>query len=379
MMRNMAMILIVAVLALVSLGLVMLMSVSAFVPGNHGDPLYFIVKQSVFLGLGLLACVIALRWDYHDWIRHVWWMLGGCAFLLVLCWVPGLGKLVNGAHRWLFLPGISIQPAEFTKLVVVAFLAYWLGRQQRKVENFKEGFAMPMGVVIVLCGLIVIQPDLGTTAVLILITFILMFTAGTKWYYIAPLPVIGILGILVVAFFIPERRARILAFMDPEAHQTGAGYQIYQGLIALGSGGIQGLGLGNSVQKMFYIPEAHTDSIFAIMGEELGLICTLSVVLCFLLIALCGGLIAYHAPDPMGTLLGLGVTALICMQAAINIAVVTSSMPAKGMGLPFVSYGGSNLLMSLCCIGILLNIHRQANYSPTTVRRVLPPRASVRM
>jgi len=375
----MATILIVAVLALISLGLVMLMSVSAFVPGNQGDPLYFILKQSIFLGLGLVACAIALRWDYHDWICHVWWILGGCVVLLVLCWVPGVGHEVKGAHRWIFFPGASLQPAEFTKLAVVAFLAYWLGRHQRKIENFREGFAQPLGVVILLCGLVVIQPDLGTTAVLILITFILMFTAGTKWFYIAPLPVIAVLGILAVAFFIPERRSRILAFMDPDAHQSGAGYQIYQGLIALGSGGIQGLGLGNSVQKMFYIPEAHTDSIFAVLGEELGLICTLSVVLCFLLIALSGGLISYHAPDPTGTLLGLGVTALICMQAAINIAVVTSSMPAKGMGLPFVSYGGSNLLMSLCCVGILLNIHRQGTYAPSNGRRVLPPRATVRM
>lgn len=378
MMRNMATILIVAVLALVSLGLVMLMSVSAFVPDNQGDPLFFIVKQSIFLGLGLVACAIAMRWDYHDWIRHVWWIMGACVLLLVLCWMPGIGRKVNGAHRWLFLPGVSLQPAEFVKLGTVAFLAFWLGRHQRKIEGFREGFGKPLCMVMLMCGLVVIQPDLGTTAVLFLITFVLMFTAGTKWYYIAPLPVIGVVGILAVAFFIPERRERILAFMNPEAHESAAAYQIVQGLIALGSGGIQGMGLGNSVQK-FYVPEAHTDSIFALLGEELGLICTLSVVLCFLLIALSGGLISYHAPDPTGTLLGLGVTSLICIQAAINIAVVTSLMPAKGMGLPFVSYGGSNLLMSLCCVGILLNIHRQGSYAPITTRRVLPPRATVRM
>jgi cell division protein FtsW len=260
----------------------------------------------------------------------------------------------------------------------VAFLAFWLGRHQRKIESFQEGFGKPLCMVMLMCGLVVIQPDLGTTAVLFLITFILMFTAGTKWYYIAPLPVVGVVGILAVAFFIPERRERILAFMNPEAHESAAAYQIVQGLIALGSGGIQGMGLGNSVQK-FYVPEAHTDSIFALLGEELGLICTLSVVFCFLLIALSGGLISYHAPDPTGTLLGLGATSLICIQAAINIAVVTSLMPAKGMGLPFVSYGGSNLLMSLCCVGILLNIHRQGSYAPITTRRVLPPRATVRM
>jgi cell division protein FtsW len=161
---------------------------------------------------------------------------------------------------------------------------------------------------------------------------------------------------------IPERRARLLAFMNPEQYRMSEGYQVWQALIAFGSGGTTGLGLGNSVQKMFYLPEAHTDFIFPIIGEELGVIFTLAVVFGFLLIALTGGYISYHAPDKTGVLLGVAVTSLICLQAGMNIAVVTALVPAKGIGLPFMSYGGSNLMMCMACVGILLNLHRQANY-----------------
>ncbi|MFH1066732.1 MAG: FtsW/RodA/SpoVE family cell cycle protein, partial [bacterium] len=207
-----------------------------------------------------------------------------------------------------------------------------------------------------------LQPDLGSTALLISIMCLLMFIAGCRLRYIVPLLGAGVVGILGIALMMPERRGRLLAFIHPEQYRSNEGYQVWQALIAFGSGGMQGLGLGNSVQKMFYLPEAHTDFIFPIIGEELGLFWTLVVVSCFVLLALAGGYISAYAPDTAGALLGWGVTALICLQAVANIGVVTGCLPAKGLGLPFISYGGSNLVVCLACIGILLNIHRQALY-----------------
>lgn len=360
--RNSASILIVSVLCLIALGLVMLLSVSAFAPDNRGDAMFFITRQALWLGVGVIACAAMWGWDYHSWMKYVWWALGVCAVLLLMCFIPKIGPAVKGAHRWIRLGFFNIQPSELAKLAVVAFLAFWLGKNQRRIGTFKYGFAIPLGVVLGIAGIMLLQPDLGTAALLILVTFLLMFAAGTRPRYIVPLPVIGFLGIIAIALAMPERRGRLLAFINPENYRAGEGYQVWQALIAFGSGGTSGLGLGNSVQKMFYLPEAHTDFIFPIIGEELGLAVTLMVVFCFMLIALAGGYISFHAPDSTGVLLGLGATSLICIQAGMNIAVVTAMVPAKGIGLPFISYGGSNLFASLVCIGILLNIHRQALY-----------------
>ena len=195
-----------------------------------------------------------------------------------------------------------------------------------------------------------------------LVTFILMFTAGSRLGYILPLPAVGLAGILTMAFFMPERRGRLLAFLDPEAHKLSEGYQPFQALVAFGSGGPTGIGLGQGVQKMYYLPEAHTDFIFPIIGEELGLIATLLIIFLFLLLTLGGIYISCHARDAQGLLLGLGATSLICIQAGLNVAVVTSLVPAKGVGLPFISYGGTNLVLCLVLVGILLNIHRNADY-----------------
>ncbi|MFZ5806458.1 MAG: putative lipid II flippase FtsW [Verrucomicrobiota bacterium] len=362
MFRNSACILIVAVFSLVALGLVMLLSVSAFAPDNRGDAMFFIVRQSAWLGLGVIAGILVTQLDYQLWVKYAQWFLILAAVLMIACFIPGIGTAVKGAHRWLNLGFAKVQPSEFAKLAVVAFMAFWLGKHQRKIAEFKQGFAVPIGVVLGIAGILVFQPDLGTAALILLVAFLLMFIAGVRLRYILPIPVLGFLGIIGIALAMPERRGRLLAFINPENYRSDEGYQVWQALVAFGSGGTNGLGLGNSVQKMFYLPEAHTDFIFPIIGEELGLMVTLGVVLCFLMVALTGGYISYHAPDAMGVLLGFGATALICIQAGMNIAVVTAMVPAKGIGLPFISYGGSNLVVCLACIGILLNIHRQAHY-----------------
>jgi len=372
MLRNLALFMIIAVIALVSLGLVMLTSVSAFAPANQGNPAFFISRQGIWLALGFVVCLVASQIDYHFWLKKNWWILGGAAVLMMLCFVPGVGLEINGAHRWLDLGPMRLQPMEPFKLAVVMFLAAWLGCHQKSIKSWKEGFVFPMAILGGLLVLCLLQEDLGSTALLLVLAVLLMFVAGTRIRYLAPIPVAGFAGILTLALAMPQRRDRIMAFLNPEEHATGAGWQLLNALVAFGSGGVSGRGLGNSIQKMKWLPESHTDFIFPIIGEELGLICTLGVVFGFLVLCMSAGMIACHAPEPSGVFLGLGLTALIGLQAMMNIAVVTGLMPTKGIGLPFISYGGSNLLMCLFAIGVLLNINKQGVYQVRTRSRYLP-------
>ena len=360
--RNSAYVLIVSVLCLVGLGLVMLLSVSAFARENQGDAFFFIRRQAIWLCAGVVACAVAASLDYQRWTPHAKWGLLLSGLLIAACFVPGMGRAIKGAHRWIILGPFNIQPSEIAKLAIIAFLAFWFGQDPSCLKDMKRGLGVALAVILGICALLICQPDLGTVAVILIISFLILFVAGLQLRYIAPIPIAGLGGILALAMLMPERMGRLLAFLNPELHRDGKGYQVWQALIAFGSGGPQGVGLGNSLQKMHYVPEAHTDFIFPIIGEEMGLACTLLVVLCFLIITLCGIFISFHAPDETGILLGVGATSFIALQAGMNMAVVTSLMPAKGVGLPFISYGGSNLVLCLTCLGILINIHRQAYY-----------------
>jgi cell division protein FtsW len=282
--------------------------------------------------------------------------------LLLLVLIPGIGHRVKGSTRWIQVLGFTFQPSELAKIVLIFFLSYWVTKHRQHMGEFLKGFALPGAVMLVMGALILKQGDLGMTGMLILLFAIVMFVGGTRKRYLFPFPILGLAGILTLAYFMPQRRARLLAFWDPETYKLEGGYQVWQALIALGSGGPSGLGLGNSRQKMYYLPEAHTDFIFPIVGEELGMWVALSVVLMFLLLTLCGGWITLHAPDTTGLMIGMGLTGMLAIQAMVNLAVVTSLMPNKGMPLPFVSYGGSNLLVCMAAVGILFNLHRQANY-----------------
>ena len=377
--RNGVYILILSVLVLVSIGLVMLTSVGAFVPANQGNPAYFITRQLIFLLIGAGACIVAARWDYRHWTKYAWVLVVVGFVLMMACFLPKVGVRMNDANRWLNLGFVTIQPMELAKIGLVALLAFWMGTHQKTIGGFRDGVVIPMGLLGCMGLLCAFQKDLGTASLMLLIVTLMMFIAGTRPAYLILMVMAGLAGIIVVAIHDPEKMDRLLAFLHPEQHKQDGGYQIWMALIAFGSGGLSGLGLGNGVQKMFYLPEAHTDCIFPIVGEELGLIVTLLVVFCFLLLALSGGYISCHASDTTGLLLGFGVTALICLQAAMNMAVVTSLMPAKGIGLPFISYGGTNLLICLTCVGILLNIHRHALYSPVKKRGALPTMINERM
>ncbi len=370
--RRTAYILILSVGSLLAIGLVMLFSTGAFARDSHGDMYYFVKRQGMWLVIGTLACTAGAMLDYRVWARLWPWVLGLAVVLLVLCFVPPVGMRINGAWRWVNLGVATFQPSELGKVAVLLFLAWWYQRYESESRTLLKGFVYPLMVVGVIMGLIAMEVDLGTTALLGVATLGVMFVAGAGLQWLM-LVMAGGLAVLVVAVLsIGERLDRFKAFLDPEKHRLAEGLQQWQAMLAFGSGGIEGLGLGNGRQKMLYLPYAHTDFIFPMIGEELGLRFTLLTVFCFLLILLAGVLIAMNAKDRFGMLLGFGITLVIILQAAINIGVTTSLLPNKGMPMPFISYGGSNLAVSLFLIGILLNIHRQGRREPKPRARVVP-------
>ena len=376
--RNSVYFLVVAVIGLIALGLVMLSSTAAFAPGNHGDQLFFLKRQAMWLGIAVVICSVAACTDYHL-LGRFWWLLFIVAFaLLLLCFVPGIQERVKGAARWIKFGPFRMQPSELAKLALVVALAWWFARDEENALGFWKGFVLPLVALTVVAVPIALEVDMGTTALLGATTFILMFVAGTRWRYLLPMVGVGIAGLSFAISRMPERMGRVLAFMNPEKYPDDA-YQQLQGLIALGSGGVEGLGLGNGRQKMAFLPEAHTDFILNVMGEELGLRVTLLIVFGFIVIVMCGAMISLRARDRFGMLLGFGIVILIALQAAVNIGVTTMVLPNKGFPLPFISHGGSNLAFCLLGIGILINIYRQGlTEKEEKARVVLPARVKNR-
>jgi cell division protein FtsW len=368
--RKSAYILSLAVLAMLVIGIVMLFSTSAFAKDSKGDVYFFVKRQAVWLAVGLVVCAVAAVLDYHFWARTWWIWFGLAAVTLAFCFVPHLGMRLNGSRRWVDLGGLRFQPSELAKIAAVFFLAFWFSRHEKASGRIVHGFLIPLGVISILLALIVFEVDLGTTALIGATTFVMMFVAGTNVFLLGVLSMLGVGGILFVAMTMPERMGRLTAFMNPELDQRGAGWQQLQALIAWGSGGIEGLGLGNGRQKMLYLPYAHTDFIFPMIGEELGLRVSLLVVFLFVVIIVCGMMIALHAKDRFGLLLGSGIVSLLALQAAVNIGVTTSLLPNKGLPLPFISYGGSNLAACLFGVGILLSIYRQGVLEPVNTKRM---------
>ena len=347
------------VAALLALGLVMLYSSSMTQVGAH-----YLMLQLVWCALGFVLCVAATTLDYQ-WLRKFAWPIFIVALvLLALVLLPlphGITKKINGAHRWFILPGMRLQPSEFAKLALVIMLAWYGDRYQRQMQHWKRGIVFPGMLLALVLGLVFVEPDRGTTILLAAVSGSMLLVAGVRWKHILIPAAAGVAGLAVSLWHDPMRMKRIFSWWDLEQHKDGAGYQAYQAMIALGSGGWTGLGLGNGRQKLGFVPEHHTDFIFSIVGEELGLIATLLVVAAFVVVAICGILIALNARDNFGCLLALGVTLLISLQAAINIGVVTSALLNKGLPLPFISYGGSNLLAMFASVGILFSVARRAS------------------
>ena len=364
--KQSAYILVLAVAVLVTIGLVMLYSTGAFAPDSHGDQFNFLKKQSFWLGVGFIFSILFALLDYHR-LERSWYGLFPIALgLLTLCFIRPVGMRINGSWRWIHAGPVTFQPSELAKLVAIIFIAWWFSKFEAKCKGILMGLIYPVLAVVTLLVPIVMETDLGTTLLIGGTVLLIMFVAGASPKYLGPLVVLSVAALLGIAWHISERQGRLLAFLHPDQYQEKEGHQQWMGLIAFGSGGAEGLGLGNGRQKMLYLPYAHTDFIFPVIGEELGLRVTLIVVFCYLLIVTSGILISLNAKDRFGMLLGFGCTAILGLQAAINVGVTTSLFPNKGLPLPFISYGGSNIFFCLVCIGILINIYRQGKEDKTT-------------
>jgi cell division protein FtsW len=348
---------ITVVLALI--GLVMVFSASGVVAGNRfHDAIYFLKRQLAWLLFGFILLQIASHLDYLMWRKLALPILIMTAVLLILVLIPSIGVAAKGARRWFKLGSISIQPAEMVKLVVVLYVAAYLTHKGDRVKEFKRGFLPPFIIVGLLSALVLLQPDLGTVVVIGTVTLGLLFLAGARLLHLSALiPLLLLAGGLMI-WKSPYRLQRMLTFLDPMKDPMGAGFQVNQSFLAFGSGGPFGVGLGAGKQKLFFLPEAHTDFVLALVGEELGLVGTAAIMLLFGVLIMKGFHIAGRAQDPFGRHLALGITLLIGAQALINAGVATGLLPTKGLTLPLVSYGGSSLLINLLAIGILLSISR---------------------
>jgi len=343
------------VASLLALGLVMLYSSSMTQVGAH-----FLMMQFVWCVFGFGLCVTAASLDCQLFKKCALPIFAIALLLLALVLEKHLGAVHGHARRWFSLHGVNFQPSELGKIGLVLALAWYGDRFQRRMHTLWWGVVLPMLIIAMELVLIFREPDWGTSILLAAVGGGVLLLAGARWKFILPPVVLAVAGAVFMLLHNPMRMKRIFSWLDLEQNKDGVGYQAYQAMIALGSGGWNGLGLGNGRQKLGFVPEHHTDFIFSIIGEELGLVATLLVIVAFVVIALCGIYIALHAPDTFGTLLATGITLLISLQAAINIGVVTSALPNKGLPLPFISYGGSNMLAMLTCVGILLSVARQA-------------------
>jgi len=357
-MRKTPSILVGIVLLLLALGIVMLASASS-VKGTdaHTDAQYFLKRQLAWMAVSLLLSALAAGVNYRRW-QEFWIPLAILsATLLVLVLVPHVGAKIGGSRRWLRIGPVSFQPSELAKFGTVVMLAAWMSRVGRKAGQLLEGVAKPGLALAVISGLIFFEPDFGTTILVATVGLALLYAGGANPRVLLVVSVLGFAGFAVAVLHDPVRMGRVLAFLMPEKYPAAA-YQMHQSMDAFTIGGVGGLGLGKSIQKHYFLPEAHTDFIQAIVGEELGLTASCLVVLLFGGFLACGMRISLQAPDLFGRLLGTGLTLMTTVQAAINVGVVTGCLPTKGLPLPFISYGGSSLMMSLVSVGVLLNIAR---------------------
>lgn len=315
----------------------------------------YAVKQFGFTVLGLFLMLVATRFDYR-WLRQSWIIYGAVLLAIVLLLaVFGFGS-VNGARRWIRFGGFSFQPSEFAKIALPLFLAYFFGKREFEMSSLPKTLLPCAIVVLPLLGLVFIQPDLGTTIVLAAMFGAMYFAAGANWRHFAIAGAAFLIGVLGALVLVPWRMKRMLAFLDPWADPENSGYQVIQSLLAVGSGGIWGAGFAQGQQKIHYLPYAHSDFIFAIVCEEFGLVGALLILLGFAVILWRGTVAAFNAPDRFGKLLGIGLVTGITVQAFFNMSVVVGILPTKGIPLPFISYGGSSIVVTLLAMGLLLNI-----------------------
>ena len=354
-----------SVLILVSIGVVFIYSSSSvYADKQFGSSEYFLIRHLIYLSIGILGMALFSSVDYGIFKRHPYIIITVCIVLVLLVFIPGIGVMKNGARRWINLGLLTFQPSELLKYGFVIYMAYRVSKIQERISSFKNGFFPGL---VVLGGVAIIllkQPDFGTTVLLVLTFLSLYFIAGTRMSYIFGMILASLPLTYVIIMRSPYKRARMLAFLNPEMHKDTIGYQVYESLISIGSGGIFGKGLGMSNQKLLYLPAAHTDFIMAIIGEEVGFIGISVILLLFIVFIVSGIRIALRARDLFGVYLGFGITIMFAYQVLINTGVVLSLIPTKGLTLPFISYGGSSIIFSLIGVGILNSIYR---FSETAV------------
>lgn len=360
-MRKILTALCLAVLTLVVFGLVSVAS-SSSVRGIvlRDNPHFFWTRQVVWCLLGSAGALAAARIDYHIWRRRELQFLLAVALVLalVLVLIPGIGESVNGSRRWIRFPLFSVQPSEFVKIGVVILFSAWMDAIGWRAKRFVKGFVIPCAALALVFVLLMAEPDFGAAFVTAFLAGCILFAAGTRLVYLLSGLLTGLCGVTVMVFRDPVRMGRVNAWMSGPDSGATAAHQMKQSILAFVNGGVTGVGLNNSIQKHFYLPEAHTDFIFAIAGEEFGLVGTLGTVLLFVVVLACGIWIALKAPDRLGRLIAFGLTMMLVFQAGLNIGVVIGALPTKGLALPFISYGGTNMLVALIAIGILVNIGR---------------------
>jgi len=357
--------LLLSVLFLVGIGIVMVYSASSpLALKRFGNDYYFLKKQGLFALVGILALVLCRHMPYRFYRAGNYMFLLGALVLLVAVQIGGIGYSAGGAERWIRVMGLSFQPSEFARLAMIIYLSYSLAKKGDRITNLSIGFVPHVVVFGIFAVLILMQPDFGSVVILGSITWIMLFVGGVPLRHL----VLSFMALLPVAYLFlkssPYRMRRVIAFMDPWAYAADAGYQAVHSLMAFGTGGIWGVGLGNGYQKLFYLPEPHTDFIFAVIGEELGLLGVLGVIGCYLILSWKGIVAALKSEDAFACLLAVGLTMSLGAQVLIDMGVTLSLLPTKGLTLPFISYGGTSLLMNMAVIGLLMNIGKEATHGP---------------
>jgi len=358
-MRSIRISIAIFVSAMIFTGMVMIYSSSGvYAMQELGDKLYFLKRHLVFLLIGLVMTAGIMAVDYRDLRKIARPLMLSTIVLLVLVLIPGFGKMSFGARRWFHLGPINFQPAELAKIAMIIYVADFLTRKQERIRDFFRGFVPVMAVLGATALLILKQPDLGTTILMGSVVLIMIFIAGARWEHISLLAALALPAFYFLVVRVPYRWTRIITFLDPWRDSQGAGFQLTQSQIAFGSGGFLGVGLGKSVQKLFYLPAAHTDFILSIIGEELGFVGAFAVIMLFIGFIWQGARIAKRTTDPFGYILSIGIVAIIGLQAVVNVGVSIGALPTKGLPLPFISYGGSALVFNMVAVGLLLNISR---------------------
>ena len=353
--------LLLAVILISLFGLLMIYSSSnIWAEYKYNDPYKYLKSQAIFLIIGYILMIIISKFPYQNYKKLANIIFLTCTIMLILVLIPGIGTVRNGSRSWFGIGSLGLQPSEFAKLGLIIFTSKYLANNTKELKNIKKGVLPILGVLLLIFGLIMLEPDFGTGVVIVMTIIVLLFISGVKMNFFIKIGILGLIGVIVLILIAPYRLERIVSFINPWTDPLGSGFQIIQSLYAIGPGGLLGLGFGNSIQKHFYLPEPQTDFIFAIISEEFGFLGVLIISTLFITIIYSGLKISMRCQDNFGKFLAFGITFGLAFQTILNLMVVVGLLPVTGVTLPFLSYGGSSLLISLINIGILLNIDKNS-------------------